>query len=73
MINTSSSREVQRYNVLVHDYNDRCGSFQYRKGDLSKGRSITEKDPDISSEATSDYYRKVYYLNGALIPLPDER
>lgn len=41
-LNNYSGADVDRFNVMISDYNSRCGSFRYRSGDLERARRAVE-------------------------------
>lgn len=41
-VNNYSDSDVDRFNVMVADYNSRCGSFRYRRGALGSARRDVE-------------------------------
>lgn len=41
-LNNYSESDVNLFNVMVADYNSRCGSFRYRSGDLDSARQDVE-------------------------------
>lgn len=41
-LNNYSDSDVDRFNVMVSDYNSRCGSFRYRSGALERARADIE-------------------------------
>ena len=42
IVDVTSQREVDIFNTLVEDYNDRCSSFRYHEGDLERVRKEIE-------------------------------
>lgn len=42
VIDNYSDAQVNRFNVLVDDYNSRCGNFRYRSGALESARRTVE-------------------------------
>jgi hypothetical protein len=42
VVNRYAPSEVSRFNLMVTDYNERCGNFQYRPGTLETVRSEVE-------------------------------
>lgn len=48
----SSNEGIDRFNVIVDDYNSRCGSYRYREGNLGLAqRQVEEWRASIESEA----------------------
>lgn len=41
-LNNNSRADVDRFNVMISDYNSRCSSFRYRSGDLERARRAVE-------------------------------
>jgi hypothetical protein len=41
-LNNYSGADVDRFNLMISDYNSRCGSFRYRTGDLERARRAVE-------------------------------
>lgn len=55
LVNNYDSNSVRQFNLIVDDYNARCGSYRYRKGDLEIAkRKIEEKRSEIVTQAISD-------------------
>jgi len=43
----NSEAELGRFNGFVSDYNSRCGSFQYRKGELERAKADAESAREV--------------------------
>lgn len=41
-LNNYSDSDVDRFNLMISDYNSRCGNFRYRNGDLERARRAVE-------------------------------
>ncbi|UVO37626.1 hypothetical protein KUL72_04340 [Bradyrhizobium arachidis] len=41
-VNNYSESDVDRFNAMVADYNNRCSSFRYRRGTLESARHEIE-------------------------------
>jgi hypothetical protein len=41
-LNNYSGADVDRFNLMISDYNSRCGNFRYRTGDLERARRAIE-------------------------------
>jgi len=63
-----SNADVERFNVMVVDYNLRCGSFRYRQGSLESARRDVRADSaQIRTEAIRDF-RSQSSTRGAVSP-----
>lgn len=55
-VDNHSDYEVNRFNVMVSDYNSRCGSFRYRRGSLESAQSDVElRRSQLLSEGRSRF------------------
>lgn len=55
LVNNYDSNSVRQFNLLIDDYNARCGSYRYRSGDLETAKRKIEKNrSEIVAQAISD-------------------
>ena len=58
VVNTNSNYEIDRFNVLVDDFNSRCAKYRYRNNDVDRVRKELEPlRSSIGSAAISDWRR----------------
>ena len=72
VINNAREDEISRFNVLVNDYNSRCGEFRYYRGDLERAQRDVEASRDsITASAQRDWVRNSVGLRS--IPTQPDR
>jgi hypothetical protein len=55
-VNTHRQSDVDRFNVMIDDYNSRCGSFRYRPGTLEAARAqVDAKQFQLQSEGAARF------------------
>ena len=47
MVRVTSHREVEHFNQLVSDFNDRCASYRYREEDMTRARNYVSSHRDV--------------------------
>jgi hypothetical protein len=57
-VNASSQSDVDRFNVMIDDYNSRCSSFRYQPGTLEAVRAqVTANQSELQSEGVARFRR----------------
>lgn len=63
VLNDTRRGEVDKFNVLVEDYNSRCGNFRYRRGLLESVRSEVEAQrSELENAAQTNWLRSALGL-----------
>jgi hypothetical protein len=59
VVSSSNSSEIRQFNARIADYNSRCGSFRYRRGELERIQSeINQNRAYIENTAKSEWVRQ---------------
>ena len=59
-VNEYNGTDVDRFNVMVADYNSRCSNFRYRKGALESARSeVARYRIDLESEGRARFASRI--------------